>query len=384
MIFVKLIVVLKSPMKKLLNSIYLIFFPLLFAFGQSASEAPQMNIVPNNGFEEFSGFPIGWFYKGKHFTSVVKYWSAATAASPDVFGHNVRVPLHWQEKDFGEQDPKQGKAMAGITVFGCDEGKPHCREYIQIQLIEPLVIGQEYEVEFWVSHLPRSLQVNNIGCYFSEEKIELSTDELLEFTPQINTSEIADGAKNKWVKIDGNFKAKTEASYLIIGNFYPDSLTTSRSICEDDLNYAYYYVDDVKVFKQDPILPVPIKEDDLSKVKIEEGKVIQLKNIFFETDMAELLPRSYTELKKLHQILLDFPNMVIEIRGHTDVRGGHDYNIDLSQRRAKAVVDYLNKRGIAANRTRFKGFGSTQPIADNDTPSGRQQNRRVEFIILQK
>ena len=371
-------------MKKLIQLSILVLLPLTFAYSQSDPTAGQINIVPNAGFEEFAGYPIGWFYKGKHFTSVVKYWSAATAASPDVFGPNVRVPLHWQEKDFGEQSPKQGKSMAGITVFGCDEGKPHCREYIQIQLIEPLVIGQQYSVEFWASHLPRSLQVNNIGCFFSEEKIELSTDEQLTFSPQINAEEIVDGANDKWIKIAGQFQAETEANYLIIGNFFPDSLTQSRSICEDDLNYGYYYIDDVKVIKEDPILPVPVKEDDLSKVEIEEGKIIQLKNIFFETDMAELLPRSYTELKKLHQIMLDHPDMIIEIRGHTDVRGEHEYNIDLSNRRAKAVVDYLISKGIQPARATFKGFGSTQPIAENDTPEGRQLNRRVEFIILQK
>ena len=285
-------------MKKLTTLILLLLSIFCIASSQTSSEAIKQNIVPNHSFEEFSGFPIGWFYKGKHFTTVVKYWSAATAASPDVFGPNVRVPLHWQEKDFGEQKPKAGKAMAGITVFGCDEGKPHCREYIQIQLLEPLVIGQEYEVSFWASHLPRSLQVNNIGCFFTKDKIELSTDELIENKPQINASEIVDGANDKWVKIAGDFIAENEVNYLIIGNFFPDSLTLSRSICEDDLNYGYYYIDEVQVLKKDPILPIPIKEDDLSKIIIETGKVIELKNIFFETDMAELLPRSYTELKK--------------------------------------------------------------------------------------
>ena len=346
-------------MKKKIFSLLIYLFPFSLAFGQAASEKAQENIVPNAGFEEFSAYPIGWFYKGKHFTNVVRYWSAATAASPDVFGPNVHVPLHWQEKDFGKQSTLAGQAMAGITVFGCDEGKPHCREYIQIQLIEPLVIGQEYKVSFWASHLPRSLQINNIGCYFSEEKIELSTDEQLSFQPQVNADKIINGANDKWVKVSGKFTAETEASYLIIGNFFSDSLTLYRPTCEDHLNYGYYYIDEVSVVKEAPILPVPEKDDDLSKVEIKEGKVIQLKNIFFETDMAELLPRSYTELKKLHQILLEYPNMIIEIRGHTDLRGSYDYNIDLSQRRAKAVVDYLIQKGISEDRTRFKGFGST-------------------------
>ena len=76
--------------------------------------------------------------------------------------------------------------------------------------------------------------------------------------------------------------------------------------------------------------------------------------------------------------------MIIEIRGHTDVRGEYDYNIDLSQRRAQAVVNYLLSKGITKNRVTSKGYGSTMPIADNETAEGRQKNRRVEFIVLQK
>ena len=371
-------------MKNLATTLLFLILISQLPFAQEPPAAQELNLVPNAGFEDFSGYPIGWFYKGKHFTNVVKYWSAPTTASPDVFGPKVRVPLHWQEKDFGKQEPKEGAAMAGITVYGCDEGKPHCREYVQIQLLEPLVIGQEYYVEFWCSQLPRSLQINNIGCYFSGIKEERITDELLSFDPQVNSSAILDAAEGKWVKVAGNFHASTAAEYLIIGNFYPDSLTQSKIVSEATLPYAYYYIDAVKVLKKEPILPVPEQESDLSNVEIKEGTIIQLKNIFFETDMAELLPRSYTELNKLLKLMQEHPGMVIEIRGHTDIRGGHDYNINLSERRSKAVVDFLLDHGISTDRTQFKGFGSTQPIASNDTAEGRQQNRRVEFVILRE
>ena len=80
--------------------------------------------------------------------------------------------------------------------------------------------------------------------------------------------------------------------------------------------------------------------------------------------------------------MVDNPEMVIEIRGHTDSQGEHDYNIYLSRKRAKAVVEYLNENGISRSRTRYKGFGHTQPVAENDTDEGRQLNRRVEFLII--
>ncbi|GJM31120.1 MAG: hypothetical protein DHS20C18_01210 [Saprospiraceae bacterium] len=344
----------------------------------------QPNLIPNPGFEVYSAPPIGWFYNGQHFTKVMKYWSSATAASPDVFGPRVRVPAHWEEKDFGKQKPHNGSSMVGITLYGCEEGKSHCREYIQIELMEPLVVGQDYYTEFWVSHLPRSLQINNLGLYCSTEMVSLKTDDLLTFTPQVNTKDIVDCKNNSWVKIAGHFQATTTANYLLIGNFYPDSLTSKRITAENCLPYAYYYIDDVSLRKKEPILPVPVSEDDLTLIKVEEGKLIRLKDIFFETDQAELLPRSYIELRKLLHIMKEHPNMIIQINGHTDIRGDDQYNQDLSERRAKTVVQFLNENGIDPQRTLYRGYGSTLPIAANTSEKGRQLNRRVEFLILKK
>ena len=76
--------------------------------------------------------------------------------------------------------------------------------------------------------------------------------------------------------------------------------------------------------------------------------------------------------------------MVIQINGHTDIRGDNIYNLDLSQRRARAVVEFLYKNDISTERVKYKGYGSNQPIAPNETEEGRQLNRRVEFLILQK
>lgn len=364
---------------------YLVFlFSIVLAagFAQSSPGMETDNIVPNPGFESYSGTPIGWFYKGKHFTDVMKYWYSATAASPDVFGPKVRVPSHWAAKGFGKQSPHLGKSMTGITAYGCEEGKPHCREYIQIQLKEPLVVGQGYYAEFYVSHLPRSIQINGLGMFFSEQKVNVKTDALLDFTPQIAAKNILSAPEHKWIKVSGTFIADKEAEYLLIGNFFADSLTSKKVPFSNCLNYAYYYIDDVLLKKTDPFVEVPIAEGDLCCISVEKGKIIQLKNIFFDTDKAELLPRSYVELGKLLKLMQDNPSMVIEIRGHTDSQGEHDYNIYLSRKRAKAVVEYLNDHGVDRTRTRYKGFGNTQPIATNQTNSGRQLNRRVEFLII--
>ena len=353
------------------------------AYAQRDNSAEQPNIIPNPSFERYSSPPIGWFYKGKHYTNVMKYWSSATNASPDVFGPKVRVPEHWKNKGFGRQLPRSGQSMSGITVYGCTEGKPHCREYIQIQLSEPLVVGQDYLAEMWVSHLAKSLRVNNLGFYFSTTKVEEITDGVLPFEPTAKSNTVLEVKKGEWLPVSERFVARVEAEYLIIGNFLPDSLTETKPGPTGSLPYAYYYLDDILVKKVPPILPIPVPEDDLSNIKLEAGKIVALRDIYFEHDEWELMPRSFVELKKLLKLMVGNPSLAIEVCGHTDNTGDIDYNKELSEKRAKSVVDYLNFNGISGDRTQYKGCGSSRPIATNSTPQGRQLNRRVEFVVLQ-
>lgn len=349
-----------------------------------AQQPPLQNIVPNPGFERYRNAPIGWAYKGTFFGEVMKYWFSATTASPDVYGPEVRVPADWAEKGFGDQKPHSGKSMAGLTLYGCINGKPHCREYIEIQLAEPLVPGQTYLVEYWVVHLEKSLQINNLGAYFSETRIERKTDEVLTPKPQFNTENIVEAPGGKWVKVSGTFVPDKEYEYLMLGNFKDDVNTKFKAHRDDCFNYAYYYVDDVLVKKVPPILLESIKPDDLRKQKLEPGKKIALKNIYFEFDSDELMPRSFVELNKLLTIMQENPNMIIEITGHTDNIGDDDYNKYLSRCRAKSVVIFLLENKIKPARLRYRGAGEHQPVATNDTEDGRAQNRRVEFTVVRK
>lgn len=114
------------------------------------------------------------------------------------------------------------------------------------------------------------------------------------------------------------------------------------------------------------------------------NKPVTLRNVFFESGSAKLKPESKTELERLKQLLTDHAPLNIQINGHTDNVGPDADNLRLSEQRAKAVYDYLVQNGIAAARLRFKGFGETQPVADNETPEGRQQNRRTEFVVIGK
>jgi OOP family OmpA-OmpF porin len=111
-----------------------------------------------------------------------------------------------------------------------------------------------------------------------------------------------------------------------------------------------------------------------------EGSV--LKNIFFDVDKYELKEKSFTELEKIVRFLTENPQISVEIGGHTDNTGNAAYNQQLSERRAKSVYNYIISKGISHKRLSARGFGSVKPVASNETDSGRQLNRRIEFTIL--
>ncbi len=123
---------------------------------------------------------------------------------------------------------------------------------------------------------------------------------------------------------------------------------------------------------------------DIALKKVEIGKKIVLRNIFFDSGKSNLRPESYAELGILRNLLIENPSLKIEISGHTDNVGSDALNQKLSEDRAKAVVDYLIGQGIDPVRLRYAGYGSTRPIASNDTEAGKQANRRTEFEIIER
>ncbi len=116
---------------------------------------------------------------------------------------------------------------------------------------------------------------------------------------------------------------------------------------------------------------------------IEKGTKVVLNNIFFESGKATLKPISYVELNKAVDLLKKNVTMVIEIGGHTDNLGSDELNMKLSQERANSVMSYITLAGVETNRVQAKGYGETQPLADNATEEGRAANRRTEFIIVE-
>ncbi len=109
----------------------------------------------------------------------------------------------------------------------------------------------------------------------------------------------------------------------------------------------------------------------------------RINNIFFDFNKSDLKPESTSELERLTRFLSTNPTLKIELSAHTDDVGSDAYNLELSERRARAVVDYVVAHGIAPARVRAKGYGETRPEVPNDSEENRARNRRVEFRIVE-
>ena len=118
-----------------------------------------------------------------------------------------------------------------------------------------------------------------------------------------------------------------------------------------------------------------VNGDEAIRVNLPDG-------VTFAVGSATINSQFRETLNRVADSLTQYPNSIIDVYGHTDSTGSEEFNLDLSDRRAKAVADYLVARGVARSRIRSQGFGESQPIDTNDTAAGRAKNRRVEILIV--
>lgn len=123
---------------------------------------------------------------------------------------------------------------------------------------------------------------------------------------------------------------------------------------------------------------------NLYLVPVEVGAIVTLNNIFFDFDKFSLKEGSKPELRRIKKLMDDYPDIKVEIAGHTDAIGSEQYNQWLSEQRANAVVKFLTESGVDKERLIAKGYGESRPVATNSQEiEGRELNRRVEFIIIE-
>ena len=111
------------------------------------------------------------------------------------------------------------------------------------------------------------------------------------------------------------------------------------------------------------------------------GLIVNMSDVLFDTGSTLLKPAAREKLAKVSGILLAHPGLTLQVEGHTDSVGSDEFNQNLSEQRAHAVLDFLAEEGVSSSSITAKGFGKTQPVASNDTADGRQLNRRVEIVV---
>jgi len=125
-----------------------------------------------------------------------------------------------------------------------------------------------------------------------------------------------------------------------------------------------------------------IQNPNFTVNETEQGIRLVLKNILFDFDSYTLKDEAKQTLDAIYEILKDHPDREVQISGHTDNIGKEDYNLELSEQRAKVVAEYLLQKGLKEDQISYKGYGSSKPIVPNDSAENRAKNRRVEILIL--
>ncbi|MDR2011149.1 MAG: OmpA family protein [Bacteroidales bacterium] len=468
----------------------------------------SQNLVPNHSFEEAwtcpEGFvpePVGKPYPG---------WLNPNNGTPDIFHACSETGAGVPDNFAGNIYPYDGSGYAGLVLweqfFSIRKGKEFSfisREYIQTRLKEPLKRNKLYCVKLQYANAGKSIySIDALGVALTKEKISSRKGSLIIQRPQIinRPGHIMENTGN-WEEFCGTYRAKGNEAYLTIGNFWDNSQTQYKenrhSGTDSALIYAYYFIDDVRVFEIDNSFecgchndfsfgsdwladdydqetgynsirrnagdladnrnnsnnegqninsgndsnlnnnssgngnnlvnsgddnnnnnlnqgngtgqngndnknsndfnddmygmrsgisdPLALKKSEISENAFSNAKIgdkFNLNRIFFEFNSSELLTVSYHELDRLFEILDAKPSLRIEIRGHTDDIGTSQYNKTLSVKRAESVYNYLSLKGIEKARMKYRGFGNTVPVSDNNTEEGRSMNRRVEIIIV--
>mgnify|MGYP000008084703 CR=1 FL=1 len=250
-------------------------------------------------------------------------------------------------------------------------------------LYEIIFLGEEreYEASIAIDSIAWNVKPDKELLYRTPEKLAIDTTIYL--SGRIMDTISDQGIQAKLEVID-NQKNQIVATHLSdTSGRYHISLPEQKRYGIDISAKDYLFFARTLNFNELEVVNDTIYKDFVLD-KVEVGKKVVLDNIYFETNSAKLKSSSYPELERVVKLMNDNPGIKLEISGHTDNVGSYLANKKLSENRAESVVDYLVEQGIDQSRLSYEGYSFTQPVAPNDTPEGRQKNRRVEFEVMEK
>ena len=324
------------------------------AFFLLISFCTAQNLIPNPGFEEVHACPTG-----VRQLELAKHWFGANAGTPELF-HNCgfKAPI----------SPKSGNGMAGVIFLSEISSS---LEYLQIELTDSLVAGEEYEFSFYIRLSVNSLiAINKIGVFFSRNGLYSNLWVRFQNRPQLVFEQAADQS-HTWQKLQATYTAKGGEKYITIGNYFAKHFVTEKivnSAAKD--RTTYYYVDDFYLGKERITVP------DLppSSTKVRWSHIV-----YFEKDEYSI---SENELLRLDQFIQQLPLPIfypIKVEGHADQDASIEYNMQLSQKRAdqvKARMSIFNLQNVYTSWS-----GEREIIYLGAEEEGKSKNRRVTITI---
>jgi OOP family OmpA-OmpF porin len=350
----------------------LIFFIISWAT-ISAQTISNKNLVPNGSFENYRK-------KGNNLKNAIPW---RPVSSVDYYQETLK-------NDVGTcKGAHTGDCCAGLRY------QKKYKEFIEVKLSESLKHGNVYQFEcylrlaFWSNAMLKSF-----GVYISKGGMRAVNFPEKECVVDTVTAKGGLNGELCWFKVKGSYRAAGGEKFITIGNFSPNLKSDMVKINAKSPGFkeAYYFIDDVSlqwIKPKDEVRTVYVdslkyEKDSVLQVKnnVQAGEKITLK-VSFELGKANLLPESFSELNKLSQYLFRHQNFVIKINGHSDNSGSKSKNQKLSEQRAQAVFEYLIMHGVQ-NKMYYQGYGSSLPIADNETDDGKAKNRRVEFEVVRQ
>lgn len=294
------------------------------------------------------------------------------------------------------RQPADGQSYLGMVVR-----QDETWELISQRLESTLLKGKCYE--FTIS-LCRSEKYKSASSRDSSMEVEYTTPAKLRIwggSGACNRLELlAESAlitSYRWLQYNFLFKPSQNFNYIVLEAYY-NTMTPffyNGNVLVDNASAIIpvpCVVEEPEVAAEPEPKPAPVAEppappkpkilEELDRSKLKEGQTIRIDQLYFAADSTAISPESFPVMNEIYDFLSANSEVVVEIGGHTNSTPSHEYCDKLSAARAKAVVDYLQGRGIPANRLQYKGYGKRNPVDTNKTAIGRKKNQRVEIKIL--
>lgn len=373
-------------------------------FLMSGLTAQEDNLVPNGSFENSDLRKLKSQGQLEEFT---EDWFSASEALLDLFAEGMKSEkVNIPENLYGTQEASDGVCYAGLRAYSKDVKMT--RNYYEVELLSRLEKNQLYCVSFDVSLSDLSrYAVNGIGAVMSDRKIEQGNTGLIVREPDVKhkadkTMSLVDG----WETVCGTYIGTGIEEYMIIGGFHKDSdieeekVKRPTGVTGAQMNHAYYYLDNVKVF------PITAKSEcacsaaDEVRTDLVYGSSVVLNESMSDSEIVSVAAVYYAFLKRrptgagtqtisqMADILKANSSWKLKVIGHTDEDEFNEGKInpryrELGLKRAEMVAEAFAEFGIDGSRLILEGMENTDPASTRDTEISRAQNRRVTFEIIQ-